>query len=157
MPPWVAADELLAGARPLTKRWCAKWRRMKIPIGVGKSACHLAQNEACASAWWVYSGIWTTEMSFGSPLTTFLEIVMQIVIGDSQNPTSIDTALRCAAIAPDKGDKLVVVLGINRVEIEHIDGSWTISHGANVISRALSQTDPKAFSPLDQKLTDANP
>lgn len=82
---------------------------------------------------------------------------MQIVLGDSQNPTSIDTALRCAAIAPDKGDKLVVVLGINRVEIEHIDGSWTISHGANVISRALSQTDPKAFSPLDQKLTDANP
>lgn len=81
---------------------------------------------------------------------------MQIVIGDSQNSTSIDTEARRAAIAPDRGDKLVVVLGTNRVEIVHVDGSWTISHGANVITRVLSQSDPKAFSPVEQSLIQAN-
>lgn len=90
-----------------------------------------------------------------APLT-FKEIIMQFVIGDSQNSTSIDTEERQAAIAPDKGDRLVIVLGINRVEIEHIDGSWTITHGANVITRALPQTDPKAFCALNQKLNEVN-
>ena len=79
---------------------------------------------------------------------------MEIVIGNSQKSTSIDTEERTVAIAPDKGDKLVVVMGINRVEIEHVDGSWTISHNANVVSRPISNSDPKAFIPMDEKLSD---
>lgn len=81
---------------------------------------------------------------------------MEIVIGNSQKSTSIDTEERRVAIAPDKGDKLIVVLGINRVEIEHIDGSWTITHGPNVTSKLLPQSDPKAFSPVGEKLNEIN-
>jgi len=79
---------------------------------------------------------------------------MEIVIGDSRKSTSIDTEERRAAIAPDRGDKLVVVLGINRVEIEHIDGSWTITHGPNVVRKLLTQTDQKAFSPVGKSLVE---
>lgn len=77
---------------------------------------------------------------------------MEIVIGNSQTATTIDTEERRIAIAPDKGDKLVILLGINRVEIEHVDGSWTITHGANVVIRVISQSDPKTFWPVDEKI-----
>lgn len=79
---------------------------------------------------------------------------MNLVIGDGFKSTSIDTEERRVAIAPDKGDKLVIVLGINRVQIEHTDGSWVITHGPNVISNLLAQRSEKAFSPVGTNLVD---
>lgn len=81
---------------------------------------------------------------------------MDIVIGSSHKPTSICTEERSVVVAPDVGDKIVVVLGINRVTIEHVDGSWTLSHGSNVVSKHLSQKDPNAFIPLNVDLKELN-
>lgn len=82
---------------------------------------------------------------------------MDIVIGNSRKPTSICTEEQHVVVAPDVGDKIVVVLGINRVTIEHVDGSWTLSHGSNVVSKHLSQNDPNAFVPSDVNLKELNP
>ncbi len=84
---------------------------------------------------------------------------MELAIGSSLKSTVIKTEECRLVLSPDKGDKLIVLLGINRVEIEYVDGSWTIAHGPNVVSTLLLQSDPKAFcavgTPLTTELTGA--
>jgi hypothetical protein len=77
---------------------------------------------------------------------------MEIAIGTVSKATTIETEERKAAISLDKGEKLVVVLGINRVQIEYINGAWTATHGPNVLTSVLLRSDEKAFSPVGSKL-----
>ena len=82
---------------------------------------------------------------------------MDIVIGKNHHFTSIETEERNAAIALDVNEKLVVVLGINRVVIERTDGSWTVTNGPNVLHKPLQPQDELAFCPRGKKLSDMLP
>ena len=66
---------------------------------------------------------------------------MEIVIGK----TRLDAEDRHMVAALDKGDKCILVLGIYRVEVEYIDGSWTVTHTGNVVGNEIPRDDPKGF------------
>jgi len=81
---------------------------------------------------------------------------MDIVFGNRNHCTKLETEDRKVAIALDKGDKLSVILGINRVQIEHINGEWVITHGSNVANKLLPQSDDNAFFKYSVDLSELN-
>ena len=72
---------------------------------------------------------------------------MNIKFGQPQGTpeTTLVTEHRTAQISLDKNEKVVLELGINRVEIEYVDGSWTVTNGPNITQKLLSQQDQRAF------------
>lgn len=80
---------------------------------------------------------------------------MEIAL-DPQSSTRITTHTKKVAIAPEKGEVVTLVLGINRVEVAFVDGNWTISHGPNVQTKELLGADEKAFVPSGVSLESIN-
>lgn len=77
---------------------------------------------------------------------------MELVFGKELRTTSIDTEERQVVLALDKGDKCVLVLGINRVEVEYVDGSWTVTHTGNIVSNEIQRDNPRGFVELGADL-----
>lgn len=81
---------------------------------------------------------------------------MEIIVGEYPKNTSVNTDEQSVVVSADKGDRVVLVLGVNRVQVEYIDGSWTIRHGANIKVKLLPQSDPPAFAPVDANAGELN-
>ena len=75
---------------------------------------------------------------------------MDLIFGKTQ----LETEDCHVVVSLDKCDRCTLVLGINRVEIVYVDGSWTVVRTGNVVSQEIPRTDPNGFVEVSANLQD---